>query len=207
MATQPTARTASVNSVTSTVVNNRRTKTAEAYAEIRTYQATTSLPVDRADLDSLRPNRWINNHIINYMVFTLANTYVETRLLLPHEICFVTTLIWSTFVGSGHCRTTFTISNPLRSLFVTIPINVNGNHWILAIVAYSSCNLILPSKMDKAASPPPPLSLFILDSLASATDRDMVEHQLRKLIKAMGKPMAAFLPKKVDTMPIYWPEV
>ncbi len=174
------------------------------YAEIKTYHHPMSQFVDHCDLERLQPGRWLNSHIINYVIWSIANTYVETRLLAPEEICFLPTGVFEEWKSHGKYNPRMS-RNPLRNEFVLLPMNLDDNHWVLCAIAHCQSHLTLAGDPDGAEGP---LSIFILDSLlGSRPNRPTAEKQVIGLIKAMGADLGGmYTGDCLASMKITWPD-
>lgn len=170
-------------------------------AETKAYHSNVAMSVTREDLKRLQPNRWLSNHIINYVIWTLANTYVKTRLGGPQEICFLPTLTWANY-NSDQVYTPRTYTHPFRKPFVVLPMNINDNHWVVAFLAYCNTGLFIADgeSEDKAA-------VFILDPMPVTKNKKKLEKSVIGFLKTMGRGEAGFLEPEVGKLPFYWPDI
>lgn len=177
-------------------------KSAAPYAEIKTYDSTINIAVSYCDLDRLQPGRWLNNHLLNYVTWGIANTYAETRLLQPKEISFQPTITCSTRTQESSFHS-YSKVNPLQSEFVVLPLNVQEQHWILAILAFAKSNLLVSS--DPGLVPESACTFHVLDSLPNSTRNIDVDRRLLSLVRVMGDSLGdLFLGSAVDKVPIIW---
>lgn len=173
----------------------------QAYAEIKTYHSHMSMCVNRDDLRRLAPGKWLSSHIINYVIWTIANAYFETRLMKPTEICFLPTLVWADYKSHRLYRPRTTL-HPFLSPFVVIPMNVEDSHWIVVIVAYFKSNLIIS---DEDEDPQRPAGIYVLDPLPTATRDKEFEKDVVKFLDTVGAAQAGFQHHLLGDVPIHWP--
>ena len=93
-----------------------------------------NVPVTRKDAATLRPRRWLNDEVVNYMVELIlphaqrngvyvTNTHFATKLVARYEYAHVRN--WM-----QQCGDVFALSKLL------VPAHVRGNHWIVACVDF-----------------------------------------------------------------------
>lgn len=173
-----------------------------AFAEIKTYQSTQSMCVNEEELELLEPGVWLNSHIINYAIWTIANTYIETRLGEPVEITFLPTLTWADYC-SGGVYNSRTPSHPFLSPFVVLPLNLDDHHWIVVIVSYCNTNLLINGKDE---DPTRPASIFVLDPMRESPRDEELEQRILGFLGVMGSAQAGFLPEELNRAAIFWPD-
>lgn len=174
----------------------------QPFAEIKTYHSHLSMCVNKGDLLRLEPGRWLNNHIINYVIWTTNNCYYETRLMKPVEICFLPTLVWADYKTHGVYRPRTTI-HPFLSTFVVIPMNIDDSHWIVVILAYCKHNLVISDDDDNHRKP---VGIFVLDSLRTAKHDEEFKADVLAFLDVVGAAQAGFQPHLLGAVPFHWPD-
>lgn len=92
--------------------------------------------------------------------------------------------------------------HPLSFPFVAIPMNVDGSHWILCIVAYASDILgDLGTERPGGAR----TCLILLDSIGG--DRTFEAKKIRQLLVKLGEGRFHLPEDRVMQIPTYQPEV
>ncbi|KAG8940685.1 hypothetical protein FRC03_005180 [Tulasnella sp. 419] len=173
--------------------------------QIHSYKYTYRLCLVKQDIESLRPECWLNDQIVNFLIADVTNAYVEALLGQKDDLFVIPSTSYH-----GYVQNTDRLSLPIptfsRNLFtydfIAIPVNVNDNHWILAIICYVPD---LNPDVDAAIRS----SIIILDSLGGK--HPGVVKRLKNLL-VNHLPLAAnyiWQPPQslVAAMPTYYPSV
>lgn len=160
--------------------------------------------VNQGDLHRLEPGRWINSRIINYVIWSITNTYYETRLTRPFEICFLPTSVWTDYKTRGIYKA-YTTVHPFLSTFVVIPMNIEDSHWIVVIVAYCKERLVVTGKDDKIDSQRP-ASIHVLDPLRNAKHNEAFEKEVIDFLDVVGSAQVGFQSHSLADVAFHWPD-
>lgn len=89
------------------------------------------------DLQTLRDGRWLNDNVINFYLSLVTERFQQSSGRLPRVACmitqFFTTLEQKGYQGVARWAKRGKI-DVVESDLVFVPLNLNGNHWCLAVV-------------------------------------------------------------------------
>lgn len=164
--------------------------------------------VDRIDLLHLAPGGWLSDNLINFKLWLLAGSYYE-RGHKPSDFTFLPTYVWADWTSSLHFYKRFTKQNPLLSRFIALPCFVNGNHWILAVIAHPS-NLYTDSPDNHL--PSTRTSFVVFDSIyhtSHTKTRKNMSNTLEGLLGQIAKEYSWVRHPEAtaEPVPIFYPKV
>ena len=135
------------------------------YCEYRCRDVKVAASLDVDQLFMLDPGQTMCGTLVDMAMFREMNVYHEALLGLPAEVFLLHTQIWNGWTSAPTCRryrkSVYVNSDSITAPFVFLLVNVEGIHWVVAIVVHGG---------DLAASSPnfdkPRTLIIVMDSLA-----------------------------------------
>jgi hypothetical protein len=173
-----------------------------AYCSIPSHHTDHLISVDAPDVQTLEPKAQIAASIVNYELWSIANTYFELRIQQPIEFTFLPTVLWYLW-SRGNMKAAPATSgtvNPITSKFIAMPIEVHEHHYILVIICYAS-DLVGPRDST------PRTFAVVFDSSVPNQPYPLFDRHLKGLLTAWGMECPFYHKPNVEALDIHWAKV
>jgi hypothetical protein len=178
------------------------TTSKSAYCSIPSYHTDHLISVDAPDVQTLELGAQIAALIVNYELWSIANTYFESRIQQPIEFIFLPTVLWYLWSRGNMKAAPATLGtvNPITSKSIAMPVEVHEHHYILAIICYAS-DLVGPRGST------PCTFAVVFDSSVPDQPYLSFDRHLKGLLTTWGMECPFYHKPNVKALDIRWAKV